>query len=126
MIYPIESFANVDGYNSGPGWGFRVIKPICNSSGDGKKGRGTGTEGNEPMLFTSRSKRSSEIREDKSFQNFDGRGEKRNGVVGGAKVRGFSWCEDRDNVRCLPDRGEVSLTNRMVKKSNEIRDAPRP
>jgi hypothetical protein len=126
MIHPIESFADVDGYNRGPSRGFRVIKPICDTSGDGKKSRSTGMEGNEAMLFTSRGKRSNEIREYEPLQNFDSRGEKRNGVVGGAKVRGFSWFEDRDNIRCLPDRGEVSLTDRVVKESSEIGDAPRP
>jgi hypothetical protein len=124
VIHPIKSFADVDGGYRCPSRGLRVVKAIGNPGGDGKKSRGTRTEENKAMLKTSRSKRSGKERKDKSLKNFYCRGEKRDVAVGDSKVRGFSRFEDGDDVRCLPDSGEVSLTNGVVKKGGEIGDTP--
>jgi hypothetical protein len=64
------------------------------------------------------------LRRDKSFKVFDGRREKRYGTAACAKIRGFSRFEDWEDVCCLPDRGEVSLTNGVARKGGEIGDTP--
>jgi hypothetical protein len=125
VIHPIESFADIDGSHCSFCRWFRVIEAVLNPGGDRKESRGARTERNGTMLSGGRRKRSGKKRKHKSFKNFDSCEKKRYGAVRGAKVRGFAWFEDQNNIRDLPDKAEVSLIKRVVIEGSEIGDALR-
>jgi hypothetical protein len=53
-------------------------------------------------------------RKKKALKDLDYRGKKRDGAVGGTKVRRLSRFGDGDDVGGLPDSGEVSRVNRKI------------
>ena len=124
MINPIECLADINGNYRSSGRRFNAIEAIFDPGRDGEESRGARTERDEAMLNGRRRKRSGKERENKSFKNFSSRGKQRDGAIGGAKVRGFTWFEDRNNIRGLPDRGEVSLIEGVVKEGSKIGDSP--
>jgi hypothetical protein len=125
VINPIECLADINGDHNSPGRRFRIVETFFYPGGDGEKSRGARTERDEAMLSWRRRKRSGEKRKNKPLKNFSSRGKQRDGAVGGAKVRGFSWFEDRNNICGLPDRVEVSLVEGVVKEGGKIGDTPR-
>jgi hypothetical protein len=125
VINPIECLADINGDHNSSGRRFRVIETILYPGGDGEKSRGARTERDETMLSWGRRKRSGEKRKNKPFKNFSSRGKQRDGAVGGTKVRGFSWFENCNNIRGLPDRGELSFVEGVVEEGGKIGDTPR-
>jgi hypothetical protein len=121
----IERITDVDRGHNSSCWGFAVIEAVFNPSGDGKKGRSTRAERDDTLLNGRRQKRSSKESKNKPFKNFSCSGNKRYRAVGGAKVRGFSWFEDRNDICSLPDGGEVSLIEGVVIEGGKVRDTPR-
>jgi hypothetical protein len=109
MVDSIERLENVEQDHRHSASRLTFIEPGGDLGDYWKKCCDGAVNGFVPVLCRRGRKRLRDVREKKTFQDFDSWGKEKDGAVTGALINELSWFRNGDNVGLLPDSREVSV-----------------
>ena len=121
MVYRVKSLRDVQLHKACTDRWLLLIETICSSRDDWEKSSSGRAERPKAMLGRREMKiRRTDVREKKTFKNFNRRGKKGDGTIRGTKVKGFAGFRDRDDMGGFPNGREVSMVNGEVEELSQV------